>query len=177
MAGAALAPYATLLVQRASAEWGRKREVVEDAALEAAAPIGPEEFCAILSEDRALMALAQTIAWAASVSGNDGKLRGRGALLGGEVARRGDRLEETQMLVAALADMEAPHAVVLDVLTRPSPDSDERRQVATEGPADRPHLFPNRAPNQAGDNSYRQRAPCGQLGRPEGLRQGSKPSR
>jgi len=156
MAGAALAPYTILLVQRAAAEWGRKREVVEDAALEAAAPIGPEEFCAILGEDPALIALAQTIAQAASASGNDGKLRGLGTLLGGAVARRGDRLEETQMLAAALADMESPHAVVLDVLTRPAPDSDERRRAATGVQAERPHLFPSRAQNQTVSIAARQ---------------------
>ncbi len=146
--GAALTPCATRLVEATAAEWSRNRQAVEDVALNVSGT-GSEEFCDILSVDPALIALTQKIAWAVSQSGNESKVRGFGALLGGAVARRGDRLDETQMLVAALADMEAPHAVILDVLTRPAPDSDEQRRAAAGVPADGPHLFPSRAQNQA----------------------------
>jgi hypothetical protein len=147
VAGGALAPYTTELVRRAAAEWRRKRELVDDAAMEAAR-LPAEQFCAILSNDPTLIALAQKIAWAASVSASESKLRGFGALLGDAVARRGDRLDETQLLTAALSDMEGPHALVLEVLTQPSPDSEQRRREAAGALADA-HMFPSRGQDQA----------------------------
>jgi hypothetical protein len=147
LVGGALAPYTTELVRHVAVEWRRKRVVVEDAAV-AAAAVAPEEFCEILSEHPALIALAQKIAWAASMSASEPKLRGLGALLGGAVAMRGDRLDETQLLAAALSDMEGPHALVLEVLTQPPPDSEERRRWAAGTPAEA-QLFPSRAQDQA----------------------------
>jgi hypothetical protein len=121
----ALSPFTTRWMERAAAEWTRKSEVVADAALEASGLSDPEEFCDILYGDPELIALAQKIVWAASISGNSRKLQTLGAFLGGAVASRGDRLDETQLLVSALADIEASHAVVLDILTRPAPDDEK----------------------------------------------------
>jgi len=45
-------------------------------------------------------------------------------LLGGGVANRGDRLDEIQLLVDALADLDAPHALALNVLAGPAPDDE-----------------------------------------------------
>jgi hypothetical protein len=119
-AGAMLTPYTTRLVELAAAEWRRKSELVAETAV-AASGLGDEEFCARLSGNPELLALAQKILWAASMSGNEHKLRTLGQLLGGAVKDRGDRLNEAQVLAAALADLEAPHVVVLDVLTGPAP--------------------------------------------------------
>src|SRR6266496_2888972 len=114
-AGAMLTPYTTRLVELAAAEWHRKSELVAETAL-AASGLGDEEFCARLSGNPDLLALAQKILWAASVSGNEHKLQTLGQLLGGAVKDCGDRVDEAQVLAAALADLEAPHVVVLDVL-------------------------------------------------------------
>lgn len=121
-AGMMLTPYTTQLVQRAADEWRRKSEVVAETALAASGIADPEEFCAKLSGDPDLIALAQKILWAASVSGNEHKLRTLGQLLGGAVGDRGDRLDEAQILAAALAELEPPHVVVLEVLTETAPD-------------------------------------------------------
>ena len=98
VASAALGPIGEQMMERVAAEWTRKSDVVAESALETAG-LGPEEFCDILSGDPALIALAQKILWAASVSGNDRKLSALGALLGGAVASCGDRLDETQLLI------------------------------------------------------------------------------
>ena len=119
-AGAMLTPYTTRLVELAAAEWQRKSELVAETAV-AASGLADDEFCARLSGNPELLALMQKILWDASVSGSEHELRMLGQLLGGAVKDRGDRLDEAQVLVAALADLEAPHVVVLDVLTGPSP--------------------------------------------------------
>lgn len=68
VASAALGPIGEQMMERVAAEWTRKSDVVAESALETAG-LGPEEFCDILSGDPALIALAQKILWAASVSG------------------------------------------------------------------------------------------------------------
>jgi len=88
-----------------------------------------------------------TIIWAASISGNSRKLRTLGAFLGGAVASRGDRLDETQLLVSALADIEEAHTVVLDILTGPAPDDEKYGRKhdedveAARAKAANPHSF------------------------------------
>jgi hypothetical protein len=111
VAGAALTPFATRMVEMAAAEWRRKSELVAETAL-AASGLSDEEFCDALSGNPELFALAQKILWAASMSGNEHKLRTLEQLLGGAVKNRGDRLDETQVLAAALTDLEAPHVAV-----------------------------------------------------------------
>jgi len=121
------------MTELAAAEWTSKSNVVADAALEASGLSGPQEFCDILSESRELNALAQRILLAAYLSGYEDKLRTLGALLGRAAARRGERLlAETELLAAALADIEKQHVVVLDLLTGSAPDEEDQRRV-TEG--------------------------------------------
>jgi hypothetical protein len=123
-------PLTTRMMELIFSEWGRKSNVVTAAAMQASG-LGPDEFCGILADDPALMGLAQRILWAASISGHEHKLRVLGGLLGGAVASRGDKLDETGLIVAALADIDVPHTVVLEVLTRPTPDEDgQKRQTA-----------------------------------------------
>jgi hypothetical protein len=126
----ALDPFANRWVQRAAEEWTRKSEIVAEAALDASGLDESEEFCERLFGEPDLIALAQKIIWAASISGNDRKLRTLGAFLGGAVAGRGQRLNETQLLISALADIEEPHAVVLDILNTPAPDDEKYGQKA-----------------------------------------------
>jgi hypothetical protein len=118
-------------------EWGRKGNLVTAAALQASG-LGPDEFSGILAGDPALMGLAQRILWVASISGNDHKLRVLGGLLGGVVASRGDKLDETGLIVAALTDIDVPHTAVLEVLTRPAPDDEKyARKAAADAEAAR----------------------------------------
>ena len=60
VAGAALTPYTTRMVELAAAEWRRKNELVAETAV-AASRLGDEEFCARLAVNPDLLALAQKI--------------------------------------------------------------------------------------------------------------------
>jgi len=127
---AAVAPLTTRMTELMFAELGRKSNMVTAAALQASG-LGPDEFRDVLADDPAVMGLAQRILWVASITGDEHKLRVLGGLLGGAVACRGDKLDETGLIVTALADIDAPHTAVLDVLTRSAPDDDEQRRRAT----------------------------------------------
>jgi hypothetical protein len=104
---AAATPLTTRMAELAAAEWRRKSHVVAESALEASG-LASEAFCEALAGDPDMIALTQKVLWAASVSGSEQKLRGLGDLLGRVAANPGDRLDETQVLVAALADLEGP---------------------------------------------------------------------
>ncbi len=121
-------PMTTSLAEHLLSELSRKNVVIVEAALQAA-ELDPEEFYGILTGDPAMMALTQQILSAASVTGNEDKLRILGALLGGVAASRGQTLDETAFIVAALRDIEEPHTVILDVLHRPAPDEAEQKLV------------------------------------------------
>lgn len=135
---AAITPLTTRMTELVAAEWSRKSNVIAETALQASELDDPEEFCAALSGDSDMIALTQKILWAASVSGNDSKLRAFGNLLGRTVARHGDKIDERQILVNALADLEAPHVIILDVIAESAPDqaaqhdSDGRKQAGSQ---------------------------------------------
>lgn len=120
LAAAALTPATTWMCERVSGEWRRKTRVVDESA-QAASGLGPDELGDVLTGDPEMIALTQRVLDAAASSGNEKKLRGLGALLGRAAANPGDRLDETQVLVAALADLEGPHLLVLDILTQQPP--------------------------------------------------------
>jgi hypothetical protein len=120
---AAATPFTIRMVQKAAAEWSRKSNVIADTALQVSGLGDPAEFCEALTGSPEMIALSQKILWAASLTGNDRKLRGLGALLGRAVKRRGDRLDETHLLADALTDLEAPHVVVMDVIAVPAPEN------------------------------------------------------
>jgi hypothetical protein len=132
LAGAGLTPYGIRWIQLATAEWNRKSQVIAENALDASGTEDPEEFFHILSEDPGLTALAHRILFAAYLSGNERKLRALGMLLGGAIARRGDRLDEATMLASVLGDIEEPQVVTLDILTGEPPDADEQREDAKQ---------------------------------------------
>lgn len=121
-------PPAIRFAERVAAEWRRKSNVVAESAL-AAYRLNPEDFCEALTADPDMIALTQQVPWAASVSGSDQKLRALGDLLGRAAACPGDRLDETQVLVAALRDLEGPHLLILEVLTGPAPGKWENGSV------------------------------------------------
>jgi hypothetical protein len=75
-----------------------------------------------------MMALTQQILSAASVTGNEHKLRILGALLGGAAAGHGETLGETRLIVAALSDIEEPHTAILEVLNGPAPDEEQQKR-------------------------------------------------
>lgn len=117
---AAATPLTTQLARKVAAEWSRKSRVIAGSALEASQFSTAEDFANALTGDPDMIALTQKVLWAASVSGSDQKLRALGDLLG-RAARQGDRLDETQFLVAALTDLEAPHLLALDALREEVP--------------------------------------------------------
>lgn len=123
---AAIAPLMTRMAELIFAEWARKNDVVVATALQTSG-LGPDEFSGILAGDPELMGLTQRILGAASITGSEDKLRILGQLLGG--ASRGERLDETSLIVAALTDLEPPHIAVLNILARPAPDEEEQRRT------------------------------------------------
>lgn len=145
---AAITPLTTRMMELIFAEWGRKNNVVAAAALQASG-LDADEFSGILAGDPAMMGLAQRILWVASITGNEHKLRVLGGLLGGAVASRGDKLDETELIVAALADIDAPHTAVLEVLTQPAPnDKKYGRKAAEEERGSETHPGPRIPPHR-----------------------------
>jgi hypothetical protein len=114
-------PLTTRWAERIAGELRRKAQVVEESAL-GSSGLSPDDLGDVLTGDPDLIALTQKVLDAAAASGNEQKLRGLGELLGRAAANPGDRLDEAQVLVAALADLEGPHLLVLDVLTGNAPD-------------------------------------------------------
>ena len=129
---AALVPYGEQWMRRVAAEWNRKGTIIAAAALEAPGLDDPRDLAERLTADPRLIALMQKIAQAAAGTAHEAKLRTFGRLLGGAVAASGDRLDETQLLVSALADLENAHIVVLDILTGPPPDDEHYARIAVE---------------------------------------------
>jgi len=95
-------------MQDVAAEWTRKRNIVADAALTTSRINDSEQFFGVVVGDPRLIALMQQIAWAATISGYEPEFQALGAVLGDAVARS-DRLDETELLGSALADIEKPH--------------------------------------------------------------------
>lgn len=120
LAAAAMTPATTLMSERIAREWCRKTRMVDES-VQATSGLSPEDLGDVLTGDPEMIALTQRVLDAAASSGNEKKLRGLGALLGRAAANPGDRLDETQVLVAALADLEGPHLLVLDILTQQPP--------------------------------------------------------
>jgi hypothetical protein len=119
-----ITPLTTRMAQKVAAEWSRKSGLIAETAVQASRLSDAEEFCGTLTGDPEMIALTQKILWAASMTGNEHKLRAFGALLGGAVGRRGERLDETQLLVTTLADLDTPHMIILDVITGLAPDAE-----------------------------------------------------
>ena len=105
-----------------AAEWNRKSSVVADTALQGSGLDDPEEFCRKLTDDPEVIAPAQKVLFAASVTGSHRKLRALGTLLGEVAGRRRDKLDETNLLIGTLSELEGPHVVVMHVITGPPPD-------------------------------------------------------
>jgi hypothetical protein len=106
--------------ERVAAEWRRKSNTVAASALRASGFADPEAFCEALTSDPDMIALTQKILFAAAVTGNEGKLRALGEVLGR--AAGGQPLDETNLLIDALADIEEPHVTVMEVIDRPAPE-------------------------------------------------------
>ncbi len=128
---AGLASWGEKWMQDIAAEWTRKGNIVADAALTTSRINGAEQFFGVVIGDPRLIALMQQIAWAAAISGYEPKLQALGAFLGDAVARS-DRLDETQLLVSALADIEKPHIAILEILTEAAPDDDKYAAKAAQ---------------------------------------------
>jgi hypothetical protein len=119
---AAATPFTQRMAEKIAAEWSRKSSVVASSALRTSGFGNPEHLAEALTGDAGMIALTQKILFAASATGNDRKLRAFGDLLGGAVRRHGGRLEETNLLIDALADLEDAHVVIMDVISVSSPD-------------------------------------------------------
>jgi hypothetical protein len=115
------APLMARMAERVAAEWRRKTCVVAETALSTAGIADPEAFCDALTSDPGMIALVQKILFAAAVTGNDRKLHALGAVLGR--AAQGHRLDETNILIDALAALEEPHVIVMEVIASEAPEN------------------------------------------------------
>jgi hypothetical protein len=139
--GAAAAPLAAEFIQRMLAEWQRKASVVAETALSwSGMQDDPEGFVRSLSDDPRLTALAQRIAFAANVTGNDQKLRALGQILGGAIKARGDRLDEAEVLTSVFTDIGSAEVLALEVLAGDPQNAEQQRQAAKV--TDQPHPAP-----------------------------------
>jgi hypothetical protein len=123
---AAIVPLTTRMVQKAAAEWRRKSDVIANTAVQFSRLDDPGEFCEAVVGSPEMIALTQKILLAASLTGSDRKLQALGALLGTAVGRKGIRLDETNLMTDALADLEEPHVAVMDVIAAPAADPEGR---------------------------------------------------
>jgi hypothetical protein len=119
---AAATPFTRRMAERIAAEWSRKSNMIADSALQASMLDTPEHLAEALTGDPSMIALTQKILFAASVTGNDHKLRAFGDLLGGAVRCHRDRPDEINLLIDALADLEDLHVMIMDVISAPPPD-------------------------------------------------------
>lgn len=115
-------PFTRRLAEKVAAEWCRKTNIIGDSALQASMLDVPEHLAEALTGDPSMIALTQKILFAASVTGNERKLRAFGNLLGGAVRRHGDGQDETNVLINALADLEDLHVMIMDVISAAPPD-------------------------------------------------------
>jgi hypothetical protein len=115
------APLVARMAERVAAEWRRKTSMVAETAMSTAGIADPEAFCDALTSDPGMIALAQKILFAAAVTGNDRKLHALGAVLGR--AAQGHRLDETNVLIDALAAIEEPHVIVMEVIASEAPET------------------------------------------------------
>jgi hypothetical protein len=122
----AINPLTTRMAQKVDAELRRKSNVIAETAVRTSELDDPGEFCEALIGTPEMIALTQKILWAASVTGYERKLRALGALLGMAVKPGGNRLDETNLLADALADLEEPHVVVMNVIAAPAADPEGR---------------------------------------------------
>ena len=122
---AAAAPFTQRMAEKIAAEWSRKSGVVASSALRTSGFGNPEHLAEALTGDADMIALTQKILFAASATGNDRKLCAFGGLLRGAARRHGRRLEETNLLIDALADLEDVHMVIMDVNRRLPQISDQ----------------------------------------------------
>jgi hypothetical protein len=141
----AITPLMTRMAELIIAECSRKNNVVVATALHTSG-FGPDEFSEILAGDPALMGLTQRILWTASITGSEHKLRILGSLLGG--VSRGEKLDETGLIVAALTDLETPHIAVLNVLARPAPDEQEQKRATAGALSGGLRIAPERTGNE-----------------------------
>jgi hypothetical protein len=117
---AAMTPLTTRLAQKVDEELRRKTTVIAETAVRTSGIYDPEEFCEALTSTPEMIGLTQKILFAATVTGNQTKLRALGAILGTAVGRRHNQLDETNLLIDALTDLEAPHVVVMNVIAEPA---------------------------------------------------------
>jgi hypothetical protein len=115
-----ITPPITRIVERAAAEWRRRTSVGAQAALSTSGITDPEAFCQALTGDPGMIALTQKILFAAAVTGNDRKLGALGAALGR--AAQDHDLDETNMLIDALAAVEEPHVIVMEIISSEPPE-------------------------------------------------------
>lgn len=97
-------------------EWQRNGEVILDAAQEASG-LAREALHANIADSRAVSVIAVKVWDAARTTANEAKLEALGRVVGRvAVEPTQDRIDEATLIVDALADLEAPHIRVLEML-------------------------------------------------------------
>lgn len=129
--GNALGPLLVRMLQRALPEWRRKAEKTLGAAFDSS-HVPPQEFLRIVESDPGLSALALRVLESVRFTANERKIKALGALLGGEIRRRGETVDEATLLVDAISQLEAPHVMVLEAMEVFEKREHERRATVSD---------------------------------------------
>lgn len=136
--GSLLEPSAVWMLQRVLQAVNRRNQVVVDVACETAG-VAPEELFTRISEDEELQILFVKAIEAATRTAWEDKLRTLGgSLASGFLSSDESEIGIEQLIMAAIADMEAPHLALLDLLVawRPPWIEEETNPVRLDIPED-----------------------------------------
>jgi hypothetical protein len=136
--GQFLEPEAVRMIQRAAQAMKRRNQEVVDIACDTAG-LSPEELLTRVSENEELQVLAVKAIEAATRTAWEDKVRTLGkSLASGLLSSDEAEISTEQLIMAAIADMEAPQLALLDLLVawRPPQTGDETNPIRLDIPED-----------------------------------------
>ena len=125
--GAAVAPWASAWVARSLEEFQARGATLGEAAA-AAARLEQDEVVKKALEDPGLDPLVREILDAAARSDQIAALRVLGAILGDRTANGAPKIDEDVLITRAIAELQAPHIAVMDLLSWIDPRRKAKRR-------------------------------------------------
>ncbi|MGH3482130.1 MAG: hypothetical protein ACRDPQ_02730 [Nocardioidaceae bacterium] len=119
--GAAVAPGMTEVARRVGGEFARHRDRSAAGVVDAAATdmgVNAEGIDAKIQSTPGGLELAGEAVWAGWQTLNEQKVRALGRALANGLRDDGARIDQERLIIAALADLEAPHIKLLDYMAR-----------------------------------------------------------
>jgi hypothetical protein len=110
-------------------EWTRKSSIALEAA-ERAAELTREELGEVIANHPRLVPLATRLLYAAAMNGHEDTLRAMGSAFG-DAVRDPDGIDESELILTALADLTEDHARTLLLLSAEPPEREDSARVWT----------------------------------------------